>query len=157
MTNSSHQDAVPIKVWFLAFLLACLFFWGGYTAYVIRDNYTIKPIKNRNKTIDHVFSNTHSTDQNTDVYILGSSLSRYALVKFNTFDSSLVQKQLKLGYKIAYRRAALISDFNSRIPDIIKEKPRSLFIESNCLILCELISSKIIRTTSLVEKLCVLI
>ena len=132
MINSGHQNTIPLHVWIKAFLLAYLLFGGGLLYFMkfekkqyIQSESILYTASDSSKT------NFISGTEYPDVYILGSSLTEKGLCKFKSLDSSIFKNHIKLHYKIVFKSSAIMSDYNYKIPEILKEKPRYLFIESN--------------------------
>lgn len=120
----NKQDFIPIHVWLKTFLLINVIFWGIIILFKIRDKKLMNP-----KRI--TVSNYIEKEQKPDIYILGSSLTKYALCEYNYLDSSLFNKTLKLNYKIIYKGSVVLDDYNNLILQIKKVRPSIVFIESN--------------------------
>jgi hypothetical protein len=100
------------------------FFWGIYFIYENRD----KKVINLEEVI---FSNYDINSESPDLYVFGSSLTKFGLCEFNILDSILLRKNVNLNYKIVYKGSVILKDYDKYIAVLLKEKPRYIFIESN--------------------------
>ena len=141
MRVSGQQHAVPIHVWIKSIVLACLLFWGGFAYFIIQEVYIEAPPQS-NRQFEQTFTNVPLDAPLTDVYILGSSLTRCAFAKFGSFKGAIGERNTSLKYKIVTRRRVVLGDYNTKITGLRQTKPQYLFIESNILCLDMFESSK---------------
>ena len=127
MNGPANSKGMPLAIWGRALLVALILLAALYVIVSIRDNQpgysTLKDGKAEEIT--------NANGNNLDGYFLGSSLTSYALIQNNSFDSLISKQKEKFNYKIVFGSRYCLQDFNDKIEEILKLRPRYLFIESN--------------------------
>ena len=124
MKKRDMDQGMPLTLWAAALVIALLILYGIGYLYKLRDQ-RVGALNPR------LAEYTSSPDDSLKAYSLGSSLTKYALLQYNTLDSLLKLRNLELNYRVVVSAGSTLADFNSRIEEIIRLRPSCLFIESN--------------------------
>lgn len=122
MKRPADSSGMPLKIWVVAFSLALGILAGIWQIYEVRDQ-KVGALRPR------VIQKASAPKDSIEAYFLGSSLTRYALLEYQTMDSLLAGNVFH--YKVVTGMGTNLSAFNSCLGEIKALRPKHLFIESN--------------------------
>jgi len=122
---SDNKQEMPLYFWGLIFLVAILMILISLFVFNYRTKYLLKLPKKVMEYTDVPKNNS------PDIYFIGSSLTRNALIQDSTFKKVLIEKGFTPNFKIDIIGSSTFDDFNCQIDIIKKLHPHYLFIESN--------------------------
>lgn len=127
MRKTKEYSGMPLSLWGISVITALLIL---SLIYLFISFSEIKPNKIRTQLLRE---KTYTNDPNSrlDAYFLGSSLTRGALLAFNSLESSIKKSNKGFNFKLVTGNGFSLNDFNYKIEEIIKLKPKCLFIERN--------------------------
>lgn len=127
MRNKKEYTGMPLSLWGISGITALLILSLIYLFISLSE---IKPNKIRTQLLRE---KTYINDPNSrlDAYFLGSSLTRGALLAFNSLESSIKKSNKGFNFKLVTGNGFSLNDFNYKIEEIKKLKPKCLFIERN--------------------------
>ena len=127
MIKNESKYGMPLKLWLWslalsAFIISSILLILNYrTKYVI--SYQLNFIEHEN--------DSEVKSERLDFYFIGSSLTEAALFRNNSIQIPDTLNGFKISYKATIIGKSQLSDFNYKIDEIKKLKPKYLFIESN--------------------------
>ena len=127
MKKKEEYSGMPLSLWGISGITALVILSFLYLFLSISE---IEPNKNRTKLLRE---KTYMDDPNSrlDAYFIGSSLTRGALLAFNSLENSIKKSNKKFNFKIVVGNGFSLNDFNYKISEIKILQPKCLFIERN--------------------------
>ena len=116
---------MPLSLWGITVITTLLILSFLYLFFSISE---IKPNKNRTRLLREK-TYTHDPDGRLDAYFIGSSLTRGALLAFNSLENSINKSDKSFNFKLVTGNGFTLSDFNYKINEIISLQPKCLFVE----------------------------
>ncbi len=118
---------MPLTLWGISGITALLFLSLLYLFFSFSE---IKPNKTRTGLLREI-SYPDNSGKRLDAYFLGSSLTRGALLVFNSLENSIEKSNKGFNFKLVTGNGFSLNDFNYKIEEIKILKPKCLFIERN--------------------------
>ena len=118
---------MPLSLWVISGITALVILSFIYLFLSIAE---VKPNKNRTKLLREK-TYIHDPNSRLDAYFIGSSITRGALLAFNSLENSIKKNDEKFNFKIVVGNGFSLNDFNYKIEEIKNLRPKCLFIERN--------------------------
>lgn len=127
MKKKKELESMPLSLWGISWITAFVILSFIYLFFSIAE---IKPNKTRTKLLREK-TYIHDPDSRLDAYFIGSSVTRGALLEFNSLENSIKKNNEKFNFKIVAGNGYSLNDFNYKIEEIKNLHPKCLFIERN--------------------------
>jgi hypothetical protein len=127
MKKKKEFTGMPLSLWGISGITALVILSFIYLFFSIAE---IKPNKNRTKLLREK-TYIHDPNSRLDAYFIGSSVTRGALLAFNSLENSIKKNNEKFNFKIVTGNGFSPNDFNYKIEEIKNLHPKCLFIERN--------------------------
>jgi hypothetical protein len=127
MKKKKEYTGMPLSLWGFTGITALVLLSFLYLFFSISE---IEPNKNRTRLLrEKTYIN--DPDRRLDAYFLGSSLTRGALLAFNSLENSIKKSNKGFNFKLVVGNGFSLNDFNYKIEEIKNLQPKCLFIERN--------------------------
>jgi len=127
MKQKKENTGMPLSLWGISGISALIILSILYLVFSISE---IKPNKVRTRLLrEKIFSDDPA--KRLDAYFLGSSLTRGALLEFNSLENSIKKSKKGFSFKLVTGNGFSLNDFNYKIEEIKTLQPKCLFIERN--------------------------
>ena len=127
MRKKKEYTGMPFSLWGISGITALLMLSFLYLFFSISE---IKPNKTRTRLLREK-TYTNDPEKRLDAYFLGSSLTRGALLAFNSLENSIKKSNKGFNFKLVTGNGFSLNDFNYKIEEIKSLQPKCLFIERN--------------------------
>lgn len=127
MKQKKEYTGMPLSLWGISAITALAILSLLYLFVSFCD---IQPNKNRTKLLSER-TYVYDLNRKLDAYFIGSSLTRGALLAFNSLENSTIENNKRLNCKIVVGNGFSLDEFNYKIKEIKILRPKCLFIESN--------------------------
>jgi hypothetical protein len=125
--KKKEYTGMPLSLWGISVITALGILSLLYVFFSISE---IEPNKNRTKLLREK-TYIYDTNSRLDAYFLGSSLTRGALLAFNSLENSIKKSNKEFNFKLVVGNGFSLNDFNYKIKEIKILQPKCLFIERN--------------------------
>jgi hypothetical protein len=125
MKKKKDYISMPLSLWGITGVSTLVILTLLYLTFSIGE---IKPNTNRTEFLREK-SIIYDPNGRLDAYFIGSSLSRGALLAFNSLDNSILKSNKRFNFKIVTGNGFSLNDFNYKIKEIKSLQPKCLFIE----------------------------
>ena len=127
MKEKKEYTGMPLSIWGLSAITALAISLLLFLFFSFCD---IHPNNNRMKLL---MERTYIYDLNKklDAYFIGSSLTRGALLAYNSLEKKTIENYKRLNCKIVTGNGFSLDEFNYKIKEIKILRPKCLFIESS--------------------------
>ena len=126
MKQKKEYTGMPLSLWGISALTAVAIV---SLLYLFFSLCYIQPNKNRKKLIRER-TYVYDLNKKLDAYFIGSSLTRGALLAFNSLEEITIANNKRLNCKIVTGNGFSLDEFNYKIEEIKILRPKCLFIES---------------------------
>ncbi len=127
MKKKKEYTGMPLSLWGFTGVITLVILTFLYLFFSVTE---LKPNKTSTELLREK-SIIYDPDGGLDAYFIGSSLSRGALLAFNSLDNSIIKSNKRFNFKIVTGNGFSLNDFNYKIKEIKSLQPKCLFIERN--------------------------
>ena len=126
MKEKKEYTGMPLSLWGKSALTAVAIISLLFLFFSLCD---IQPGKNRKKFLRER-TYVYDLNKKLDAYFIGSSLTRGALLAYNSLEEITIENNRRLNCKIVTGNGFSLDEFNYKIKEIKILRPKCLFIES---------------------------
>jgi len=127
MKKINELSGMPLSLWGISVITALAVLTLLYLLFSFCD---IQPNKNRIKLLSER-TYVYDLNKKLDAYFIGSSLTRGALLAFNSLEKITIENNKRLNCKVVVGNGYSLDELNYKIREIKNLRPKCLFIEAD--------------------------